>query len=195
MTYTFFSFLIIVIIYITFKPYFKKYIKDVVKHTSLNNKPLPDIGHILFPDLSEYHYVGDIFVLIIFLITIIYFILYEKLNTHYIMNICNILMYCIVIKMLLTAITILPDPSGICEIKSKYNIGHCNDLLPSGHMLFVFVIYFVLYPRLSNVMNGLYILQILLLWFITIASRNHYTIDTIVSFFIAYTVVSLLRKE
>jgi len=188
--------LTLTIVYIIVKPNFRKYIQHrVSENRSFNSNPLPDIGHYILPNLKKYYYVGDILVYLISFITLIYCVLVNSNGITCIIDIITIFIICIIIKLIMTTVTILPDSSNECEIKSTHCLGYCNDLLPSGHMMFVFITYMALYPKLPSIMHILYISLIFLVWLITISSRNHYTIDTLVSFFVSYTVISMYNNN
>jgi hypothetical protein len=187
-------------IYAVFKPFTSGYIKSKVDATNLHAiDPLPDIGHVVLPNMAQFHYIGDIIVYLLGTMTIVYClpdIMANLLHDNRVLDIAAIFAMGLIVKLVMTCVTILPDSSQTCAEKSRLTMGSCNDLLPSGHMMLAFTICIVLWPMLQNdkAWLAMFVLLTVLLLIITIASRNHYTIDTIASLFIVIAIHSVYVK-
>jgi membrane-associated phospholipid phosphatase len=188
--------LVCLAIVLTFKGIAMSYVDDRVETYNLNDTRLHDTVQELLPNLSKYYWVGDIMIvaLMVFIGT------YMFIKGHYITlvrMICAIFV-AFVIKLLLNTVTILPDPSGMCKEKEgsirKHVFGRCNELMPSGHMIAAFTILMFSFGILPKQIWNAVLIYTGFLWFITIAARNHYTIDTLVSLFVIAALVPIVKK-
>jgi ABC-type Fe3+-siderophore transport system permease subunit len=160
-------------------------------HNLHTTSPLPDIGHTLLPDLSRWYFLGDWILGVLCAVALAY-CAWAK-DWDLIVYIIAVVILGTVIKMVMTFVTVLPDPSGACHEKAKKAIGSCNDLLPSGHMIAAFAVCIGLWPRLQSVWwKAVFGSLTALLWFFTVATKNHYTIDTLVSFFVVMSLSSII---
>lgn len=145
-----------------------------------NSKKVYDILHELLPHIPHFEYVSDIIMLLVTLSVIIldYKLLYE---------IAGFAITISIIRAFFINATILPK-NEICNIKYSSMIrGGCYDKIFSGHFAFTLLSSLILFKNdlingaiftMINFINGLFI----------ILSRNHYTIDIIVSIFVVLLV-------
>lgn len=179
------------------KPVVMARVDAVVASTKLNARPLPDVMHALLPDWRAHHIWGDVAVGI----TLAVFVAYCaaclprsgsacRLWTPVFEAACAFALF-ILLKVFINAVTILPDPSGMCEVKGS--LGQCNDLMPSGHMAAVFIALFAIWGHADVLMKAVMVALAAATCFITLATRNHYTIDVIMSGFVTYALWALAR--
>lgn len=163
---------------------------------NINSKPLYDIIHINVPNLKHEYWIGDFLVILLLLLFIYKVVLYK-------LDIVNIIMMFIalqILKSITSMVTILPDPSGMCENKHggseclKLLFGNCNDLMFSGHAGFAFLCLMILYPHVNIITYLLLLLYVLILCIVTILTCNHYTIDVIMAFFVSYFIYNTMSK-
>lgn len=171
-------FISIIIIFCIF--HLNNYVLDTY---SKNDEKLFDILHYYSPDkLVEFGFVSDFLTLFLLFHTMIR--LYMKLIYFHDTNIYyffKCLVLCQTVRKVITIMTILPDPSGICHEKPfKIILGRCNDLPVSGHTSTSILCYYFL--REYNEANFIDF-YVLINCLIIILVRNHYTIDVIFAFF------------
>lgn len=192
--------IVIYIIFISFLVGLFKYlsidnIKKFVECENINDKPLFDLIHKIFGDLKQYYMLGDVLVSLLIAFTV--FVFYKKRLD--VLEFIIMLLMLTLLKCITSMVTILPDPSGMCESKHggkktlKAIYGTCNDLMFSGHTGTAFLILLYLKDHVGNFAFGALTLYVLILCFITVVTHNHYTIDVIMSFFVAYFVVNALK--
>lgn len=179
---------ILIVFLFILKPAMFEYIDDVVAATNLNKAALPDLGHVLLPDLRDYHYIGN-FIAVGFIGAA----LTATSNTEVWKEICIVYVSLLLLKLVFDAATILPDPSGMCKKKNDL-FGRCNDLMPSGHIGLAYVVIFALWKHVDNRWRAGLLAALAILYFVTIASRNHYTIDTLMSGFVVFTLHSVYHQ-
>jgi hypothetical protein len=169
------------------KPVVFAKIDATVAKTQLNDKPLPDIGHATLPDLRAHYKWGNI-VSAAIVGGFVVFCLWTRQWTQ-IVEVFFLWSVFLALKLGVNAVTILPDPSGMCKEKEdlmgKFD-GQCNDLMPSGHMALVASIVFSLWGQASGAGKAGLVLVYGAAAFVTIAARNHYTIDVVVSAFVVH---------
>jgi len=160
------------------------------KYKSMKNKePLNDILIELFPNLDDYDYLCDYLAALPVLI-LLYVSWKNKKFT--IMN--DFIMYMAIIYILRSItmyFTILPSIN--CYHHKKINLmGGCCDSIFSGHtsvtlMSILFLIglgfptYIIIYP--------------ILLSFLIISSKSHYTVDVIISWYITFLVYISIKYQ
>ena len=171
------------------KPVVMARVDAVVASTKLNDRPLPDVMHALLPDWRSHFKWGDIFVGITLTVFVAYSAVYQ-LWTPMLQAACAFALF-ILLKVFINAVTILPDPSGMCEVKGS--LGQCNDLMPSGHMAAVFIALFAIWGHADVLMKAVMVALAAATCFITLATRNHYTIDVIMSGVVTYALWALAR--
>ena len=141
-----------------------------------NYKKVQDIFHDILPHIEHFEYVSDIItVSVIFYLALIRFDLLYHLG--------GLIFTLILLRQFIIQMTILPK-NTVCDIKNTSMIrGGCYDKIFSGHFGITFLTTLVLLENglinkfialLVNLVNGIFILL----------SRNHYTIDIIVSIFV-----------
>lgn len=171
-------FIFIVLIFCIFN--INNYVLDTY---SKNDVKLFDIVHYHSPEqLVEFGYVSDFLTILLLAHTI--YKLYVKLIHFHDTNIYyffKCLVLCQTVRKIITIMTILPDPSGICNEKPfKIILGRCNDLPVSGHTSTSILCYYFL--REYGEVSFIYY-YVLINCTIIILVRNHYTIDVIFAFF------------
>jgi hypothetical protein len=141
-----------------------------------NYKKVQDIFHDILPHIEHFEYVSDIItVSVIVYLAIIRFDLLYHLG--------GLIFTLTLLRQFIIQMTILPK-NTVCDIKNTSMIrGGCYDKIFSGHFGITFLTTLVLLENglinkfialLINLVNGIFILL----------SRNHYTIDIIVSIFV-----------
>ncbi len=172
-------------------PQYKLYMYQ--RGRQINDKKLNDILHNENINLKNITFFSDIFTWIIG-IFFLFNVYYGKIST----NDTNLFIkYTIIIflfKMVLSAVTILPDASGKCEknIKNKFNFyfgGGCNDLIFSVHMA-ICLLYLHIMKKNNIIGNNLCILISVVQSILIILSHNHYTIDVLLAFIIVPYVIN-----
>lgn len=145
-----------------------------------NYKKIQDIFHNIMPHLDIFEYASDILFVcvLIYLIIINYQLLYTFFGFGFTI---------LVIRQLVMRMTILPKNEK-CNIENTSCIrGGCYDKIFSAHFAAIFLMTLIMYDNgiintisaiLLNSLNGFFIL----------ISRNHYTIDIIVSIFVVILV-------
>ena len=180
-----FILIIIFIIVILLKTLGKKVKKHYTKDKK--NEKLPDPLQEYLPDLrKQYMYAEYLYFFIIGLAVIFAIINYKECLGYEI--VFMILIFSLV-KEICSTVTILPDPSDMCE--EKGTLGGCNDLMPSGHMSSLLIILFSCWPYMNNYWKYIFTFLILFYSFLIIAVRNHYTIDVVMSWFVVFTIYTL----
>lgn len=186
---------VIAVVVSVFRNQAVKHIHKCVTCEDLNEKPLFDIIHRLFPSMTDYYWLGD--VLITLLVFFAAYVIYRKKLDVSVIILMVLMLF--LIKCITTMVTILPDPSGYCVEKHggkktlKAIYGTCNDLMFSGHTGLAFLILFILQKNVSKTAFALLAMYVSILCFITVVTKNHYTIDVIVSFFVAFFVFNALK--
>lgn len=102
-------------------------------------------------------------------------------------NYLGFIIVILIIRIFTNILTILPKNNS-CTISNSFSFrGGCYDKIYSGHFASVFIATLILYKNkyiniillvLINLINSLFI----------ILSRNHYTIDIVMSFFVSLVV-------
>ena len=113
------------------------------------------------------------------------FILFIDLKIFY--NILGFIITIIVFRLFIIHLTILPKDKK-CDIKnsSVYN-GGCYDKVYSGHFAAVFICLLILYKnKYINIFTLVFLSMVMA--FLLILTRSHYTIDIFVAFFIVIIV-------
>ena len=188
--------LICVIIIALVKGHTMEFVESRVKTHDINRHRLHDILESFTPDLTHMYWIGDVMIagLIVFTIT------YLPLRGYHVTmwRIICASAVAFVLKLVMSSVTILPDPSGRCKEKEgdlrKHVFGRCNELMPSGHMLVAFVVLYFTPGALSKRLWYAVFCYTLVLWFITLSARNHYTIDTFVSLFVVGSIAPFIKE-
>jgi hypothetical protein len=141
-----------------------------------NQKKVQDIFHSMLPHIVDFEYASDIIAGLV--------LLYIAINNfELIYTVAGFTFTIALIRQFIIQMTILPK-NEVCDIKhSSVFRGGCYDKIFSAHFGITFLMTLLLYENgyinklftiLINFVNGLFILL----------SRNHYTIDIIVSIFV-----------
>ena len=154
-----------------------------------SSQPLQDLGHMLLPNTQQWRIVAELTVfgpLIWALCTIMvqrnWAILARFLRSH---------ACAMALRALCFSVTLLPDASQMCD-KSIYS-GGCHDLLFSGHIIAATLAAGTLFTIGPVRWRWLSIVSLVFASILTISSRNHYTVDVIVSLFVGPALWTLWR--
>jgi hypothetical protein len=164
------------------KPLVFAKIDERVADAHLNDRALPDLMHSLLPDYRAHYKWGDIVVGILLGCFIGFCIWTGQWST--LVEAFFLWALFILIKLVINAVTILPDPSGMCKEKESLfgkADGQCNDLMPSGHMAIVAIVVFSLWGQANGIGKAGLVVVYVTAALVTLAVRNHYTIDIVVS--------------
>ena len=132
-----------------------------------------DILHENVWHIDKFEYASDIIVITLIILDV---------NMFY--NYLGFIIVILIIRIFVNILTILPK-NNLCVTETGFTLrGGCYDKLFSGHFSSVFIVSLLLYKNnyiniillvLINLINSLFI----------ILSRNHYTIDIVMAFFVS----------
>jgi hypothetical protein len=141
-----------------------------------NHKKVQDIFHDILPHIEHFEYASDIIA-----ISVIGYLAIMRFDLLY--HLGGLVFTLTLLRQFIIQMTILPK-NTVCDIKNTSMIrGGCYDKIFSGHFGITFLTTLILLENglinkfiviLINLVNGIFILL----------SRNHYTIDIIVSIFV-----------
>ncbi len=141
-----------------------------------NHKKVQDIFHDILPHIEYFEYASDIIA-----ISVIGYLAIMRFDLLY--HLGGLVLTLTLLRQFIIQMTILPK-NTVCDIKNTSMIrGGCYDKIFSGHFGITFLTTLILLENgfinkfiviLINLVNGIFILL----------SRNHYTIDIIVSIFV-----------
>lgn len=156
----------------------------ILKNCRTFQNSLFDLVHYFSPPaLIYYGFVSD-FMTIFFLL----YTFFQMWKSSKLILFSKSLMKNMMLKLMISALTVLPDPSGICDNKPyAFIMGRCHDLVVSGHASNCFLCYYFCTTYHKRDWWYKYFL-----WYYTmmtciwiIISRNHYTIDVVFSYFVS----------
>jgi hypothetical protein len=175
-------FIIVFIIFIA-NNYNLNFIENIGDVFYSKNHEFPKIYDILHENcahVDKFEYASDIITLILIIILIIL-----DINMFY--NYLGFIIIILIIRIFTNILTILPK-NNLCTVSNSFTFrGGCYDKIFSGHFASAFIASLILYKNnyiniillvLINLINSLFI----------ILSRNHYTIDIVMSFFVSLVV-------
>lgn len=179
-------------------------LNDLVhKHQINKNCKLFDVIHAYMPDLSKYYHVVD-FMVLFMIIGFMAFVGYKKnwvLLEQFLIGFALVF----VLKYIMQLVTILPDPTlhndETCDQRYGSNssirflVGYCNDMIFSGHTAVCILIVFALIGHVPTVATWLLGLYAASVGYLSIAVRNHYTIDVLVAFLAVHFIWCVLYKK
>lgn len=141
-----------------------------------NSKKVQDIFHNILPYFHHFEYASDILVVLVFVYLLI-------MNFGLIYQVGGFIFTLVLLRQFIIQITVLPK-NETCDIKDTSMFrGGCYDKIFSAHFGIAMLMTLVLFDNglinkltmiFINLLNALFILL----------SRNHYTIDIIVSIFV-----------
>ena len=144
--------------------------------TKENYKMVQDIFHSILPHFHNFEYASDVLTLLVIGYLAI-------MNFHLLYHLGGLIFTLVLLRQFIIPITILPK-NTICDISDTSMFrGGCYDKIFSAHFGITFLTTLILFDNgfinnmvaiLINLVNGMFILL----------SRNHYTIDIIVSIFV-----------
>ena len=174
--------ILFIIVFILFlaNNYNLNFIENIGESFYSTNHDFPKIYDILHENcmhVDKFEYASDIIGLIL-IITLIFL----DINMFY--NYLGFIIVIFIIRIFTNIVTILPK-NNLCITETGWSFrGGCFDKLFSGHFSSVFIATLLLYKNnyiniillvLINLINSLFI----------ILSRNHYTIDIVMAFFVS----------
>ena len=181
--------------------YFFPYILHIIctkylinKNIDNNNlKQLDDILYNIIPNLYNYEYIVNIFLLLLLLPLII------NPKKKYFVSIFKYFSIIIFLRCITVCVTIIP-PTKNCKQIEYNNIysflnGHCIDKIFSGHTSFMIILFFIIYKNKilnNNLLLG-YLFLILINSFLIVATRSHYTVDVILAYIIVPSVLLIIH--
>lgn len=141
-----------------------------------NSKKVQDILHNVLPHFQHFEYASDILVVSVFAYLLI-------MNFDLIYQLGGLVFTLVLLRQFIIQITVLPK-NETCDIKDTSMFrGGCYDKIFSAHFGIAMLTTLVLYD--NGLMNKFVVIFINLLNALFILlSRNHYTIDIIVSIFV-----------
>lgn len=156
-----------------------------MKHEA--GRPLPDVIHDNFPNLTKYEAWIDLIPAFLGCIVVA---LVVTGNFRNIRRIVMTLAILLVLRCVCFSVTVLPTPFDVCD---PLAVGGCHDCVFSGHtaitLLFASVIYEV-YPDMKWPLLAYCILGSLFI----VMTRSHYTIDVIVAWIATHSVLCAYKK-
>jgi len=141
-----------------------------------NYKKVQDILHNVLPHIPKFEYASDILTLLVFAyLAIMNFELFYQLG--------GLVFTLVLLRQFIIQITVLPK-NELCHIKhSSIFRGGCYDKIFSAHFGITFLSTLILFD--NGLINNLFMIMINFFNALFILlSRNHYTIDIIVSIFV-----------
>jgi hypothetical protein len=141
-----------------------------------NYKKVQDIFHNVLPQFQQFEYASDILVILVFFYLLI-------MNFELIYQLGGFIFTLILLRQFIIQITVLPKNETCDEKHTSMFRGGCYDKIFSGHFGIAMLMTLVLFDNglinkfvmiFINFLNAMFILL----------SRNHYTIDIIVSIFV-----------
>lgn len=173
------------------KPRVMDRVDEIVDAEAINAKPLYDMTHRMLPDWHAMSWMRDAMVVILVLVVGVYLTAIEQAAA--IANVSFVATLAAFAKMFMNAVTIHPDPHPDCSIHKDpttydHVFGRCNELMPSMHMLYPFAILYFTYGIIPSAAWYSIAAYTGGMWFVTLASRQHYAIDTIVSLLVVMAI-------
>ena len=141
--------------------------------------PLPDVGHMVLPNLQAYRWIPEVLVHWPLIGAGLAALWVQDLGglKHFLQSHA----FCMLLRAVCFSLTLLPDASQMCE-KSQWS-GACHDLIFSGHIVALTLssLYLWRFKSWHLVLS----LNAVLASILTVAVRNHYSVDVIVSLVVA----------
>lgn len=153
---------------------------------SMDQTPLYDALHNLFPNLSSYDKIIDLFPIL--LGTIVLYLLCVQHPSLDLKSLIRNIWIVVLLRMVMCSVTIFPSP--ICKIKRAEAIGGCHDCMFSGHTSITLLLSYCIYQCFPhNVCKYSLLVYSIVSSIVIIASRNHYTVDVIVAWLVVYSLL------
>jgi hypothetical protein len=177
-----FLFIIIFIVFLV-NNYNLNFIENIGEVFYSKNHEFPKIYDILHENcahVDKFEYASDIISLILIIILI-----FLDINMFY--NYLGFIIVIFIIRIFTNMLTILPK-NNLCVTSNSFSFrGGCYDKVFSGHFASAFIASLILYK--NNYINAILLVLINLInSLFIILSRNHYTIDIIMSFFVSLVI-------
>jgi hypothetical protein len=143
--------------------------------------PLPDLGHLVMPNLQEYRWLPEILIHVP--------LVYAGATALYLWEINGIEHFLLshgwsmLLRALCFSVTLLPDASQMCT-DSVWS-GSCHDLIYSGHMVALTLSTMYLWKHAQGLLKIGLIANMAVAALLTIAVRNHYSVDVILALVIS----------
>ena len=160
-----------------------------------NYRSLDDIIFNNTPNLHNYEYIVNIFILFLCLP------LFYKIKIKNFITIFKYFSISTILRTITSCSTILPSITE-CRINnnnknniSNYLIGHCNDKIFSGHTSFMIILFYVIYK--NNLIKykylSIYGSTIFINSLFIIITRAHYTVDVILAYIIIPCILLIIK--
>ena len=152
---------------------------------SINNVNIPDIIHNNIVAHAAFKTLAALLPVVSFQLCIIAIVVNKRVDMLVFLIVCAIVFQ--ILFYAITVATTLPDSSKECKFNKNVfemlkHMGTCNNLGISGHLMFTGLLLFVASWTFHDHKHWGYFAALYVLSFISIsASRNHYTLDCIVS--------------
>ena len=177
-----FLFIIIFIVFLV-NNYNLNFIENIGEVFYSKNHEFPKIYDILHENcahVDKFEYASDIISLILIIILI-----FLDINMFY--NYLGFIIVIFIIRIFTNMLTILPK-NNLCVTSNSFSFrGGCYDKVFSGHFASAFIASLILYK--NNYINAILLVLINLInSLFIILSRNHYTLDIIMSFFVSLVI-------
>jgi hypothetical protein len=154
---------------------------------------LPDLLQTALPDLHRLHLIVDVVIVAIVAALVLSSFAMEGLygGVRLLADFMRVAAALYFVKVLTRSVTILPDSSMTCTDKHGPDgslFGSCNDLIFSSHMALAVLCAYFFVNRIVTVANTTVVLAasavLAVYGMLIIATRNHYSIDVLVSIFV-----------
>jgi hypothetical protein len=174
-----------------------------LKNRYLYNKGAHLNGKVVLPDVlhygreAQYSNVSNIICIVSFTMCFV-LLSVQKMKLLVVFLFLNILM--IYLNILYAIVTILPDSNnGRCQYSetiydSLKNLGTCNDLNLSGHLLTIIISWYFICKVLGPKYYAIAIVVVIVSFFVVTVSRNHYTVDALNSVMVSPLVLWIGEK-
>eukprot|EP01138_Halocafeteria_seosinensis_P000423 gb/GECG01000436.1/.p1 GENE.gb/GECG01000436.1/~~gb/GECG01000436.1/.p1 ORF type:complete len:575 (+),score=38.02 gb/GECG01000436.1/:1-1725(+) len=163
------------------------YRRGVIDHEMIGTQRLPDLGQEFFPDLQRYRWIPEV----LYLLPLVGYLgcMFYYRNERLLGGLRVFLTShgtLLTLRALSFVGTTLPDSSMVCH-KGGLHIGSCHDLIFSGHATFVMLTVFCQWLVFRDVTAKWILWLEAVLVIVTdaliVASRNHYTVDVVISLY------------
>lgn len=163
----------------------------------INHVNIPDIIHNNFTPHKMYKVMADTFTLLAILFCFMFIIVKRRWDMLIFFVMVFVFLY--IIHLFIVSMTTLPDCSKKCThsktfLESIKNMGTCNNLGASGHLMNLGLSLFIISWLQNHVFWYVYVIVYVISFFVICASRNHYTLDCVVSTLILALVINNAKQ-
>lgn len=188
--------LVLCVFNVVYKPVSIASLQKTVRREGVNERgALYDAWHDALPDLSRVHWLGDVMGVVFVVVGVPFLALTG--NASVLLRIVAVTAAAATLKLFVNNLTLLPDPSGECAKRERgawrHLFGTCNELMPSGHLVPSFAALVLTYGRIPASAWLVLLTFVTAQSVVTIASRNHYSLDVVASLLVALAMAPPLR--